>query len=153
MSEATPNRAQPNRSTPTLRWDLAEWIEQNLPDALWALDTEEPELFLGGIPDFDVKPHRSRLSEGLERYLIDIRLEQCARGVRAGNARSHVVTIHVVAPRDDVEATPELDGMVSALLDAFTTVSKGLNWTSAEYVIRDESFPAYQITLNLEDAK
>ena len=141
---------EPNTPTGSLRQDLTEWISDHYPAALTALDDADPTLFAGNIPEWEVRPYRARLTEELECFLIDIRLEQCGRGTTAGNRRTHTVTLHLVSPRDD-ELSQDLDAMLSALLDTLTTTSRGLNWTTAEYAIRDEGFPAYQITLNLEE--
>jgi len=143
--------AEPNGTTWQLRELVAAFLREHYPVSLNALLDSDSDAFPNGVPEFKVVPFRRTITADLPCYVIDMLMEELTRADGGGNRRGHQLSLHLISPYQEADEDGELDAMLSALLDCLTTTSGGLRWTRAVYAIRDETYPAYSITLNLEE--
>lgn len=128
-----------NDTTPQVREILAGVIG----DGLEALDPPLPAHLLP-----EVRPVAWVLTGDLPQPVVDVQLTAIAPGATAGTRRRHTLLVDVVHDHQDDDTG--LDDLASAVLDVLTACGCTF-WSTAERVVRDDLFPAFRITLTMED--
>lgn len=128
-----------NDATPSIREDLAG----HLGDGLEAL---EPALDPALSPE--VRPIARTLTGDLPSPVVDVQLTSLAPGKTSGTRRLHTLFVDVVWNRQADDTG--LDDLASAVLDVLTACPS-THWTTAQWVIRDNLFPAVRITVEMEN--
>jgi len=130
-----------NAETPTIRTTLANVLRDGIAGLEPALAT---------VPI--VRTVATELTDDLDGNLLDVQLQALAPGKTSGTRRAHTLYVDVIScyqtPTDEHEDA--LDALVSAVLDVLTA-SPVTTWTDATRVVRDGLYPAYRITVTMED--
>lgn len=129
-----------NDVTPLVRQALADIIG----DGLEALDPPLPDAL---VPE--VRAVSRKLTGDLPSPLVHVFLQRMEPGETGGTRRKHTLFVDVVS---DHQADPDdgLDELASAVLDVLTAC-QCTYWTTAERAVVDDLYPAYRITLTMED--